>query len=83
MRLYVDGLAVYHSVTNEINQFIGMPQGEHTIEVTAVDCGLHRHRDSTGQCGFAGTRISNIWNLPNWRSCSSHSDSRDQRALRA
>ena len=40
MRLYVDGLAVYYSVTNEINQFIWMPRGEHTIEVTAEGCGF-------------------------------------------
>src|SRR5258708_36887966 len=37
VRLYVDGLAVYYSFTNDINQYIWMPPGPHTIEVAAED----------------------------------------------
>ena len=37
MRLYVDGQAVLYSFTPNINQYIWMPNGPHTVEVVAED----------------------------------------------
>jgi hypothetical protein len=64
LRLYVDGFAVYDSFTNDIDQFIWMPLGPHTIEVAAEDV-----------AGYIVTatllpRVSNIQNLAGWQSCS-------------
>jgi hypothetical protein len=71
MRLYVDGLAVLYSFTPDINQFIWMPNGQHTIEVVAEDTSGYI-ASTTMQLSVDGQDpgVSNIQNLPNWVSCS-------------
>jgi hypothetical protein len=71
MRLYVDGLAVYYSFTRNINQFVWMTSGQHTIEVVAEDV--------AGYIATATTHVNvatqlpgvgSIQNLAGWESCS-------------
>src|SRR5579864_7013057 len=71
MRLYVDGLAVLYSFTPNINQYIWMPNGPHTIEVVAEDTSGYIATSSM-QLNVAGQDpgVQNIQNMPNWISCS-------------
>ncbi len=57
MRLYVDGQAVYYSFTNDINQYIWMPDGAHTVEVVAEDvAGYIANRDHARHRSHAAWR---------------------------
>ena len=71
MRVYVDNVSVYYSFTTDINQYIFMASGAHTIEVVAEDV--------AGYIGTASIQVTvttqnpgvgNIQNLPGWLSCS-------------
>lgn len=71
VRLYVDGFAVYYSFTNDINQFIWMPPGPHTIEVAAEDVAGYIATATTHvNVGALLPGVSNIQNLAGWQSCS-------------
>src|SRR5450755_1954710 len=37
VRIYVDGAAVFYTPTSTINQYIWMPNGQHTVEMVAED----------------------------------------------
>jgi hypothetical protein len=37
VRIYVDGAAVFYTPTSTINQYICMPNGQHTVEMVAED----------------------------------------------
>ena len=71
MRIYVDGLAVYYSFTTNINQYLWMPNGPHTIEVVAEDvAGYIATATTTVNVASQLPGISSIQNLPGWQSCS-------------
>lgn len=71
MRVYVDGFAIYYSFTNDVNQFIWMPDGPHTIEVVAQDVAGYISTATTHVNVSAQTAgVSGIQNLPGWQSCS-------------
>lgn len=71
VRLYGDGLAVYYSFTDNINQFIWMPPGPHTIEVAAEDvAGYIATATIHVNVGMLLPGVSSIQNLPDWQSCS-------------
>jgi hypothetical protein len=71
MRVYVDGQAVYYSFTTDINQYIFMASGTHTIEVVAEDVAGYI-ATATTQVNVAGQTpgVSGIQNLSGWLSCS-------------
>jgi hypothetical protein len=72
MRVYVDGSAVYYSFTPDINQYIWMSPGPHTIEVAAEDVAGYIATATTHvNVGGLTPGISSIQNLPDWQSCSS------------
>src|SRR5579872_2039246 len=71
MRVYVDGLAVYYSFTPDINQFIWMSPGPHTIEVAAEDeAGYIATATTHVNVGEVMPGVSNIQSLTDWQSCS-------------
>jgi hypothetical protein len=71
MRVYVDGLAVYYSFSTDINQFIWMPPGPHTVEVAAEDVSGYIATATTHvTVGNLLPGVSNIQNLTGWQSCS-------------
>ena len=37
VRIYLDGAAVFYTPTSTINQYIWMPNGQHTVEMVAED----------------------------------------------
>lgn len=71
-RVYVDGLSVFFTFLGDINQYIWVPDGDHTIEIVTED-----------QSGFIATRtipvhitgqaagVSNLQNVQDWINCSS------------
>ncbi|MFY9908579.1 MAG: Ig-like domain-containing protein [Candidatus Sulfotelmatobacter sp.] len=71
MRIYVDGISVYYSFTTDINQYIFMASGTHTVEIVAEDVSGYIATAST-QLNVVGQNpgVPNIQNLPGWRSCS-------------
>jgi hypothetical protein len=71
VRLYVDGQSVLYSFTTNINQYIWMPNGTHTIEVVAEDVAGYI-ATATIQLNVNAQLpgVDNIQNLPNWYSCS-------------
>ncbi len=71
MRIYVDGLAVYYSFTPNINQFIWMASGQHTIEVVAEDLAGYIATATTHvNVATQLPGVSRIQNLHGWESCS-------------
>jgi len=71
MRVYVDGLAVYYSFTANINQYIWMPLGQHTIEVVAEDvAGYIATATTTVNVTTQLPGIDGIQNMAGWQSCS-------------
>ncbi len=71
MRVYVDGEAVYYSFTPNINQFIFMATGVHTVEVVAEDvAGYIATATTQVKVAAQDAGVSNIQNLPGWLSCS-------------
>ena len=71
MRVYVDGLAVYYSFTSDVNQYIWMPPGPHTIQVAAEDVGGYIATAATQvNVGTLLPGVSNIQALQGWESCS-------------
>ena len=71
VRLYVDGLAVYYSFTDNINQFIWMSPGPHTIVIAAEDVAGYIATATTHvNVGMLLPGVSSIQNLPGWQSCS-------------
>jgi hypothetical protein len=71
VRLYVDGLAVYYSFTDNINQFIWMSPGPHTIVIAAEDVAGYIATATTHvNVGTLLPGVSSIQNLPGWQSCS-------------
>jgi hypothetical protein len=72
-RVYVDGLAVYYSFTDNINQYIWMAPGPHTIEVAAEDVAGYIATATTHvTVGTLLPGVSNLQNLPGWLSCSAN-----------
>jgi len=71
MRLYVDGQAVLYTPSTTINQYIWMPNGQHTVEVVAEDVAGYI-ATSTTQVNVTSQApgVSNIQNLRDWVSCS-------------
>jgi len=71
MRIYVDGEAVYYSFTTNINQYIFMATGTHTLEVVAEDVAGYI-ATATTQVNVVAQNpgVSGIQNLPGWLSCS-------------
>lgn len=71
MRVYVDNQAVYYSFTTNINQYIFMANGTHTVEVVAEDVAGYISTAKT-QVTVAQQMpgVSAIQNLPGWLSCS-------------
>jgi hypothetical protein len=71
MRVYVDGLAVYYSFTPNINQYIWMAPGPHTVEVAAEDVAGYI-ATATTQVNVAQLLpgINNIQAMNGWQSCS-------------
>ena len=71
MRVYVDGLAVYYSFTPNINQYIWMSTGPHTIEVVAEDeAGYIATATTHVNVAMVMPGVSGIQNLTDWQSCS-------------
>jgi hypothetical protein len=71
MRVYVDGEAVYYSFTPNINQYIFMATGVHTVEVVAEDvAGYIATATTQVKVAAQDAGVSNIQNLPGWLSCS-------------
>ena len=70
MRIYVDGQAVLFSFTPNVNQYIWMADGQHTIEVVAQDEAGYIATSSI-QVNVTGQDpgVPNVQNLP-WLSCS-------------
>lgn len=70
MRIYVDGHAVLFSFTPNVNQYIWMADGQHTIEVVAQDEAGYIATSSI-QVNVTGQDpgVPNVQNLP-WLSCS-------------
>src|SRR5579863_1244363 len=71
VRLYVDGFAVLYTPKTNVNQYIWMANGQHTVEIVAEDVAGYVATTSmevnvTGQEPGA----MNLQNLPNWVSCS-------------
>jgi hypothetical protein len=71
LRVYVDGQAVMYSPNENINQFIWMPDGQHTLEIVAEDLAGYI-ATSALQLNVTGQAqgISEIQNLSTWTSCS-------------
>jgi hypothetical protein len=71
MRIYVDGQAVYYSFTPNINQYIFMANGKHTIEIVGEDVSGYIATATTEvNVVSQNPGVSNIQNLPGWLSCS-------------
>lgn len=71
MRVYVDGEAVYYSFTPNVNQYIFMATGVHTVEVVAEDVAGYIATAATQvKVAAQDAGVSNIQNLPGWLSCS-------------
>jgi hypothetical protein len=71
VRVYVDGFALYYSFTDNVNQFIWMPPGPHTVEVVAEDVAGYIATATTHvNIGALLPGVSNIQNLQGWQSCS-------------
>jgi hypothetical protein len=71
MRVYVDGSAVYYSFTPNINQYIFMANGTHTLEIVAEDvAGYIATATTQVTVGAQNAGVSGIQNLPGWLSCS-------------
>ena len=71
MRLYVDGQAVLYTPTTNINQYVWMADGTHTLELVAEDTAGYistAKRQVTITSQQQG--VSGIQNLSNWTSCS-------------
>jgi hypothetical protein len=67
MRLYVDGQAVLYSFTPNVNQYLWLPNGTHTVEAVAEDEAGYIATSSielnvTGQA----PGVPGIQNLPDW-----------------
>jgi hypothetical protein len=71
MRVYVDGAAVFYSFKPNIDQFIWMPVGQHTVEVVAEDIAGYIATATTHvNVAQQMPGVSGIQNLPGWLSCS-------------
>lgn len=71
MRVYVDNMAVYYSFSPDINQYIFMANGQHTIEIVAEDVSGYIATATTKVNVVAqNAGVSNIQNLQGWLSCS-------------
>jgi len=71
LRVYIDGFALYYSFTNNVNQFIWMPPGPHTVEVVAEDvAGYIATATTQVNIGALLPGVSNIQSLQGWQSCS-------------
>ena len=51
VRIYLDGAAVFYTPTSTINQYIWMPNGQHTVEMVAEDRRrVYRHVFHSVEC---------------------------------
>jgi hypothetical protein len=71
MRIYVDGQAVFYSPTTDVQPYVWMANGAHTVELVAEDVAGYIATSTmqvnvTSQAGD----VSSIQNLPNWVQCS-------------
>lgn len=71
VRIYVDGAAVVYSPTADINEYLWMPNGQHTIEMVAEDVAGYI-ATSTVKVNVVAqdTGVTAIQNRANWTSCS-------------
>lgn len=71
MRVYVDGLAILYTPSTTVNQYIWMPDGQHTVEVVAEDTAGYIATSSM-QVNVVSQEpgILNVQNMQNWISCS-------------
>lgn len=71
MRLYVDNQAVLYSFTPNVNQYLWLPNGTHTVEAVAEDEAGYIATSSI-QLNVTGQEpgVPGIQNLSNWQSCS-------------
>lgn len=71
MRLYVDGQAVLYTPNMNIDQYIWMANGMHTVEAVAEDvAGFIATAQIQVNVTSQTTGMSDIQNLPGWLSCS-------------
>ena len=71
LRIYVDGQAVMYSPNENINQYIWVPDGAHTLEIVGEDTSGYIATSTLQLNVTAQTQgIANIQNLPVWTSCS-------------
>jgi hypothetical protein len=71
MRVYVDNVSVYYSFTSNIDQYIFMATGRHTIEIVAEDvAGYIATASIEANVVAQNPGVSNIQNLAGWLSCS-------------
>jgi hypothetical protein len=71
VRIYVDGAAVFYTPTSTINQYICMPNGQHTVEMVAEDVAGYIATSSI-QLNVVAQDVgaTDIQNRTNWVSCS-------------
>ncbi len=71
VRLYVDGQAVLYSPTATINEFLWMPNGQHSVEMVVEDVAGYIATVTTQVSVVAqDTGVTNIQDRTNWVSCS-------------
>ena len=71
VRIYVDGAAVFYTPTSTINQYIWMPNGQHTVEMVAEDVAGYI-ATSAIQLNVVAQDVgaTDIQDRTNWVSCS-------------